>query len=144
VRVHPIEGGVFEARIPAAAAQANRRRFEQGGIFAVNIVGCPGCGKTSLIRTTVEGIDVGRRVGVVVADPDSHADADALKGFACRVVEVHTAPCGCLDACELRDALDRIDPDSLDLLLIENVSSLIGPTKCDLSARGNSHLSTGF
>ena len=135
MRVHPLDGGVFEPRIPAAAAQANRRRFEQSGVFAVNLVGGPGCGKTSLIRRTAECIDAGRCVGVIVADPDSHADADALKDSACRVAAVHTAPCDCLDARELHDALDRIDIDSLDLLLIENVSSLIGPTACDLGER---------
>jgi hydrogenase nickel incorporation protein HypB len=129
VRVQTLDGGTFE---PLTPAQDNRRRFEQSGVFAVNLVGGPGCGKTSLIRRTVECIDAGRHVGVIVADPDSHVDADALKGSACRVAEVRTAPCGCLDPRELRDALDRIDLDSLDLLLIENVSTLIGPTACDL------------
>jgi hydrogenase nickel incorporation protein HypB len=129
VQVQTLNGGTFE---PRTAAQDNRRRFEQSGVFAVNLVGGPGCGKTSLIRRTVECIDAGRRVGVIVADPDSHVDGDALKGSACRVAEVRTAPCGCLDARDLRDALDHIDPDSLDLLLIENVSTLIGPAECDL------------
>jgi hydrogenase nickel incorporation protein HypB len=101
-------------------------------VFAVNIVGGPGCGKTSLIRATLEGIDAGRRVGAIAADPSSHEDSDRLEGYASQIVQVNTGPGHCLDAAQFRDALDRLDLDSLDLLLVENVSSLIGPTEFDL------------
>jgi hydrogenase nickel incorporation protein HypB len=129
VRGHVISRSGFELKTLAAE---NREGLERSGVFAVNIVGAPGCGKTSLIRATLEGIDAGRRVGVIAADPSAHKDADRLEGCAGQVVQVNTGPCHYLDAAQFRHALDRLDLDSLDLLLIENVSSLIGPTEFDL------------
>jgi hydrogenase nickel incorporation protein HypB len=129
VRGHVISRSGVE---PRNLAEENRERLERSGVFAVNIVGGPGCGKTSLIRATLEGIDAGRRVGAIAADPSSHEDSDRLEGYASQIVQVNTGPGHCLDAAQFRDALDRLDLDSLDLLLVENVSSLIGPTEFDL------------
>ena len=113
-------------------AERNRARFERGGVFAVNIVGGPGCGKTSLIRATLAGIDAGRRVGVLTADSDPHGDANCLAGCAGQVLQLNTGARHWLDAAGVSDALDELDLASLDLLLIENVSALIGPTEFDL------------
>ena len=101
-------------------------------MFAVNIVGGPGCGKTSLIRATLAGIDAGRRVGVLAAAPNSQGDADLLAGCAAKVIQLDTGTRHWLDAAEVSDALDELDLASLDLLLIENVSALVGPTEFDL------------
>jgi hydrogenase nickel incorporation protein HypB len=111
---------------------ANRERLERAGVAAVNIIGSAGCGKTSLIRATLQCLAGSVRVGVITADPDSRRDAERLAGLADQVVHVNTGHGRCLDAALFGEALDKLDLDRLDLLLIENVSSLIGPTDHDL------------
>src|SRR5688572_9668492 len=120
---------------PAATetiASANRERLERAGVAALNIIGSAGCGKTSLIRTTIQSLAGSVRVGVITADPDSRQDAQRLAGLADQIVHVNTGHGRCLDPALFSQALDKLDLDRLDLLLIENVSSLIGPTDHDL------------
>lgn len=117
---------------PASLAQANRQRLETAGVAALNIVGSAGCGKTSLIRATLQSLAGQVRVGVITADPGSNLDAQRLVGLADQAVHINTGHGHCLDAAQFSQALDTLDLDSLDLLLIENVSSLIGPADCDL------------
>ena len=110
-------------------ATANRQRLARAGVAALNIIGSAGCGKTSLIRATLQSLAGSVRVGVTTADPESRQDAQRLAGLADQVVHVNTGHGRCLDAALFSQALDKLDLDRLDLLLVENVSSLIGPTE---------------
>jgi len=38
----------------AEAAEENRRRLRDAGVFCVSLVGGPGCGKTALLEKTIE------------------------------------------------------------------------------------------
>ncbi|MEZ0268385.1 MAG: hydrogenase nickel incorporation protein HypB [Phycisphaerae bacterium] len=116
----------------ASDASAVRDLIRGAGAFAVNLVGGAGCGKTSLIKATVERLILDRRIGVITADPGTRHDFDRLAGCAERVVQVETGPEGALRPGHVRAALGRFDLGRLDFLLIENVSSLIGPERFDL------------
>ena len=116
----------------ALSAAANRAVLRAAGVFTLNIVGGAGCGKTSLIKATVERRSLDLRVGVITADPETRRDAERLVGCAERVVQVETGPEGVLGPGHLRPAIARFDLRRLDLLLIENISSLIGPAQFDL------------
>jgi hydrogenase nickel incorporation protein HypB len=113
-------------------ASANRAQLERHGIFAVNIVGGAGCGKTSLIQATLSRLTPATRAAVITADPSSHDDARRLRGLAAQCAHVDTGPGRCLNANQVRGTLNQLRLGALDLLLIENVSSLIGPPENDL------------
>ena len=113
-------------------AHLNRECLERSGVSAVNIVGGPGCGKTSLILATLEQLLPSTRVGVITADPDSHRDADELAQLAGGVVQVNTGQGRLLNAALVQSAIRQLELDRLDLLLIENVSTLVGPPAHDL------------
>jgi hydrogenase nickel incorporation protein HypB len=123
-----------QPEVDLEAARENRERLSRAGVFAVNVVGGPGCGKTSLVEATVRRLAAGRRVGVVSADPDvRHGGGDALGGLA-RGNLVHVAPDfgRLMTARHVRSALARLDPGAIDLLLVENVGSLTGADAVDL------------
>jgi hydrogenase nickel incorporation protein HypB len=116
----------------AAAARANRERLRLAGVYAINLIGGPGCGKTSLIEATMRQLLLKRRVGAIAADPHSRYDADRLSVLGDPVIHVDPGVSPALAACHVGAALGRLDLSAIDLLLIENVSSLVGPGGVDL------------
>jgi hydrogenase nickel incorporation protein HypB len=113
-------------------AQSNHQQLAGAGVFAVNLIGGPGCGKTSLLQETVRRLILRRRIGIIAADPQTRCDADRLAALGDQVLQVGTGTNSLLTAEHVRAALRRLKLGVLDLLLIENVSSLIGPAQFDL------------
>jgi hydrogenase nickel incorporation protein HypB len=113
-------------------AALNRQRLRAAGVFTVDLLGGPGCGKTALIEATLKRLVPGLRVGVIVGDLATQRDADRMARFTDQVVQVNTGK-GChLEAHHVMQAMTRIDIDRLDLLFIENVGNLICPVGFDL------------
>ncbi|MGD0248463.1 MAG: hydrogenase nickel incorporation protein HypB [Candidatus Limnocylindrales bacterium] len=126
----PIVERVLEANDEIAAA--TRAGLARRGIFAVDIIGAPGCGKTALLEATLRALKGRRRPAVLVGDLTTRRDGDRLARWCDQVVQISTGQ-GChLDAGQVRDALGGVDLDSIDLLFIENVGNLICPVDFDL------------
>lgn len=120
-------------REPNLVAKLNRQRLNEAKVFTVNVVGGPGCGKTSLIDATIERLKPDINVGVIACDVTSHRDADRMIRHSEHVVQVNTGDRGTPDATDIRAALDWIGlEEHIDLLFIENVGTLVGPVTLDL------------
>ena len=126
----PLVGRVLEANDEVAAV--TRADLERRGIFAVDLIGAPGSGKTALLEATLRALDGRRRPAVLVGDLATRRDGDRLARWCDQVVQISTGQ-GChLEANQVRDALAQIDLDAVDLLFIENVGNLICPVGFDL------------
>ncbi len=113
-------------------AALNRRRLRQAGVFTLDLMGAPGCGKTALIEATLQRLPLSMRVGVIVGDLTTQRDADRMARFTKHVVQINTGK-GChLEAHHVMQAMSRMDIEHLDLLFIENVGNLICPVGFDL------------
>ena len=113
-------------------AERTRADLERRGIFAVDIIGAPGSGKTSLLEATLRALKGRRRPAVLVGDLATRRDGDRLARWCDQVVQISTGQ-GChLEANQVRDALAQVDLSVVDLLLIENVGNLICPVGFDL------------
>lgn len=113
-------------------AAINRQKLQDAGVFCVNLMGAPGCGKTALLEATQRRLDGRVRIGVLVGDLATTRDAQRLARRTDQVVQINTSR-GChLDANQVKQALGRIDLDKIDLLVIENVGNLICPVGFDL------------
>jgi hydrogenase nickel incorporation protein HypB len=113
-------------------AAMNRARFREAGVFVVDVMGAPGCGKTALIERAIQQLSPSLRVGVIVGDLATQRDADRMARFTDQVVQVNTGKTCHLEANHVRRALDKINLEALDLLFIENVGNLICPVGFDL------------
>jgi hydrogenase nickel incorporation protein HypB len=113
-------------------AALNRERFREAGVFVVDMLGAPGCGKTALIEATIQRLSPGTRIGVIVGDLATSRDAQRMARFTKHVVQVNTGKTCHLEANHVHQALKSIDLDRLDLLFIENVGNLICPVGFDL------------
>ncbi len=114
-------------------ADANRRRFQDAGLFAINLMASPGAGKTSFILATVAALGDRANVGVIEGDVAGSVDTETvLDGGAHDAVQINTGG-GChLEAAMIERALDDLDLNALDVIFVENVGNLICPTSWDL------------
>jgi hydrogenase nickel incorporation protein HypB len=113
-------------------AGINRQHFREAGVFTLDLIGSPGCGKTTLLEQTLRRLDGELTCGVVVGDLATTRDAERLKRWSPHVVQINTGR-GChLEAHQVRQAIDHLDLAALDLLVIENVGNLICPVGFDL------------
>jgi hydrogenase nickel incorporation protein HypB len=113
-------------------AQANRQRFGERGIFAVNLVSSPGSGKTSLLVKTIAALRGRAAVAVVEGDQQTSNDADRIRATGAPAIQVNTGK-GChLDAHMVGHALERLALPDDSLLMIENVGNLVCPAAFDL------------
>ena len=88
-------------------AAANRRVLQEAGIFSIDLIGGPGCGKTLLIERTVAALRKVMKIGVIVGDLTTARDAERIAAFCPNVVQINTGK-GChLEAHQVRQGLER-------------------------------------
>jgi len=113
-------------------AALNRQALRAAGVFTIDLIGAPGCGKTALLEATLRQLCNELRIGVLVGDLTTDRDGQRLARWTGDVVQINTGR-GChLDANQVRQGLARLALDRLDLLVIENVGNLICPVGFDL------------
>ena len=112
-------------------ASGNRNVFYESGVFAVNIIGSPGCGKTSILEYTANHFD--EKFAVIVGDVKTALDADRIiKSGQKNAYAIETGG-GChLTANMIREKAMEIDLKGIDYLFIENVGNLVCPSAFDL------------
>ena len=112
-----------------AIAGENRRRLDEHGIMAINLMSSPGAGKTTLIEKTLSLLGERCRVGVIEGDIETSRDAERLEGYGIQVIQLQTGSSCHLDANMVAQALDEIELKDIDLIIIENVGNLVCPAE---------------
>ena len=113
-------------------ALANRRCFDERGIFALNLVSSPGSGKTSLLVKTIERLKGKLTISVVEGDQQTSNDAERIRATGVAALQINTGK-GChLDGHMVGQAIERMNPAEESLFLIENVGNLVCPAAFDL------------
>ena len=116
----------------ALIAARNREWFEERQILALNVMSSPGAGKTTLLERTIRGLAGAPPVMVVEGDQETARDAARIMQAGAKAVQINTGS-GChLDAAMLSAAVDKLDPPTGSLLIIENVGNLVCPALFDL------------
>src|SRR3954464_6969946 len=131
--MHRVRVKVVEDALDAnnTIARANRDDFDRHGVTVANLMGAPGAGKTALLERVVR--DLGVRAGVLEGDVQGSLDADRLASLHVPVVQLQTSQgfggeCH-LDANMVRSAIPSLALDEIDLLVIENVGTLVCPAE---------------
>ena len=113
-------------------AEQNRRLFAEKNVFVVNLMGSPGSGKTSLLEKTLSLLAKKINVAVVEGDLFTAKDAERIERQGVPVVQINTVG-GChLDAAMVSRAVQSLDLDKIDLLIVENVGNLVCPAEFDV------------
>jgi hydrogenase nickel incorporation protein HypB len=135
VRV-PVVEKILSANDQVAAI--NRKRLDENGIFAINLMASPGAGKTSLILQTIQAVAARMQVGVIEGDTAPVTiDADKVIAAGMPAVQINTGGECHLDAVMISDGLDQLPLTEIDLLVVENVGNLICPAAFNLGTHAN-------
>ncbi|TDB38714.1 MAG: hydrogenase accessory protein HypB [Actinobacteria bacterium] len=113
-------------------AEGNRELFAQKGVFVVDLMASPGAGKTSTILATIAALRDRYRIAVIEGDIASRVDAEKIAAHGIPAVQINTGGACHLESDMIRRAVDTLDLDEIDLLIIENVGNLVCPTDFDL------------
>lgn len=113
-------------------AAALQKQFEKAGIFVLNLLGSPGCGKTSLLEKTIKALKETLSIAVIEGDLFTAKDAERIEQHGVPVVQINTGG-GChLDANMIQGVLDCLDLGALDIIVIENVGNLVCPAEFNI------------
>jgi len=118
-------------------AEENRKRLDSSGVFALNLMASPGAGKTSIIEHTIKQLGTQLELAVIDGDVATSIDAERAAAAGATAVQINTGGECHLDAVMLHGALDELDLDSFDLLIVENVGNLICPMSFQLGTHRN-------
>ena len=135
VRVIEIKQSVFASN--DAQADALRRELKEKGIYLLNLMSSPGSGKTTTLTRLIEALKEEVRIGVMEADIDSDVDARTIAAAGVKAIQLHTGGMCHLDAAMTRQGLEGLEPDELDLVVLENVGNLVCPAEFDTGAAAN-------
>ncbi|HHY40825.1 MAG TPA: hydrogenase nickel incorporation protein HypB [Syntrophaceticus sp.] len=113
-------------------ARENRELFRKKGLFVLNLMSSPGSGKTSILERTIAKLSNRLKLGVIEGDIYTTKDAERIEKFGIPVVQINTAGACHLDARMVQPALEDLDLNDLDLLIVENVGNLVCPAEFDL------------
>jgi len=118
-------------------AAHNREHFLEGGVFAVNLMGSPGAGKTAVLEATARSLAGRSRLGAIAGDLETERDADRLRAAGVPAVAITTGSACHLDAEMVHKALHGFPWRDLDYLFVENVGNLVCPAIYDLGQAVN-------
>jgi hydrogenase nickel incorporation protein HypB len=135
------EGEIFDIELEANILEANERLAKENkellhkhGVVAIDIMGSVGAGKTSLIEKLVQLLKGKYRIAAFKGDLTTTIDAELIARHNVEVVPINTGKECHLDANLVGKALQKINLNQLDLLLIENVGNLICPAEFPLGS----------
>jgi hydrogenase nickel incorporation protein HypB len=109
-----------------------RQALQRAKVVAVNMVGGPGCGKTTLILQTLARLAGEARAGVIATNSMINPDAQHFAALTEQVAEITAGSDMTLSANNVRRAIQRLNLASLDLLFIENNTALTSANMHDL------------
>ena len=115
-----------------------RARFAENHVYVVDLLASPGSGKTSTLLASYrygEMMDALRdefNIAVIEGDIASSVDAEKIKAQGTAAVQINTGGACHLESAMIKRAVDVLDLERLDLIIIENVGNLVCTVDFDL------------
>lgn len=120
-----------------AQAEILRRELKEKGVYLLNLMSSPGSGKTTTLTRLIGELKDSLKIGVMEADIDSDVDARTIAATGAKSIQLHTGGMCHLDAGMTRQGLEGLEPEELDLVVLENVGNLVCPAEFDTGAVKN-------
>ncbi|MBD3315005.1 MAG: hydrogenase nickel incorporation protein HypB [Chitinivibrionales bacterium] len=111
-------------------ASWNRARFDERGVLVVNLIGSPGCGKTTIIEAMARRLK--EKMVVIEGDVRTRRDTERVIRAGSRAFQIETNGACHLDAHGIRHALENVELDGCQIVVIENVGNLVCPAAYEL------------
>ena len=109
-------------------ADGIQNKLANNGIYAINLMGAPGAGKTSCLIRIIEGLK-GVKAYVIEGDIQSDIDTDKLRALGIEAVQIHTGGACHIDGILIENTLPKLSLSEKGVLFIENIGNLVCPAE---------------
>ncbi|KGE89110.1 hydantoin utilization protein A [Phaeodactylibacter xiamenensis] len=113
-------------------ADSIRKQMAAQNILLLNITSSAGSGKTTLLQETIKRLGGQINIKILVGDLETERDADRLRAVGGDALQIVTGGICHLEAQMVWQAMESLNLDGVDLLIIENVGNLVCPASFDL------------
>ena len=113
-------------------ADSIRKQMAAQNILLLNITSLAGSGKTTLLQETIKRLGDQINIKILVGDLETERDADRLRAVGGDALQIVTGGICHLEAQMVWQAMESLNLDGVDLLIIENVGNLVCPASFDL------------
>lgn len=109
------------------------RKYLSGlNIPMLNLIGGPGCGKTTLLEQMVKWGAPQMKLAVIEGDIATPRDAERIVAAGADAIQINTRGSCHLDANLVLRALEQLSLAEADLAIVENVGNLVCPAEFDI------------
>jgi hydrogenase nickel incorporation protein HypB len=113
-------------------ADAIRKEVEKRNILLINVVSSAGSGKTTLLQETAKRLQGKYNIKVLVGDLETERDAERIRQTGIEALQIVTGGICHLEAQMIWQAMQQLNLEGTDILIIENVGNLVCPASFDL------------
>lgn len=117
-------------------ADHNREHFDAWGITCLNLMSSPGAGKTVLLEKTLSVLASDLNLAVIEGDMTTELDAERLRQYGVPIIAINTGRSCHLDAKMVAGGLhqfqENYQPETFDLVFVENVGNLVCPAEFEV------------
>ncbi len=110
----------------------NRKKLDEKKIYLLNLMSSPGSGKTTFLEKIISKLKTDIKIAVIEGDPYTSLDARRIEAKGVPVVQINTGGACHLDANMIRNAMDNLNLNEIELLIVENVGNLVCPAEFDI------------
>ncbi|UZW15018.1 hydrogenase nickel incorporation protein HypB [Clostridium pasteurianum] len=110
----------------------NKKILDEKGIYVVNLMSSPGSGKTSILEKVISKFKDGIKIAVIEGDIYTTKDAERIEAQGVPVVQINTGGACHLDGDMIKNSLNSLNLDEINLLVIENVGNLVCPAEFEI------------
>ena len=121
------------------ASQINSS-FTKNGIYAINVMGAPGAGKTSTLIQLIKRLE-GVTSYVIEGDIEADFDTIRLKSLGVKAIQINTGGACHLDSPLIGEAVDELNISD-GVLFIENIGNLVCPAEFMIGEHAKMLIST--
>ncbi|MBC2580090.1 hydrogenase nickel incorporation protein HypB [Clostridium sp. DJ247] len=110
----------------------NKKMLDEKGIYVVNLMSSPGSGKTSILEKVISKLKNEVKIAVIEGDIYTTKDAERIGAQGVPVVQINTGGACHLDGDMIKNAINSLNIDEVELLVIENVGNLVCPAEFEV------------
>ena len=112
-------------------AKETNDTLSRAGVFTINVMGAPGAGKTSTIKSIINGLK-NIKSYVVEGDIESDLDTMALRTLGINTVQINTHGACHLDAPVISETINKWNISNPGVMFIENIGNLVCPAEFNI------------
>ncbi|MGI6595329.1 MAG: hydrogenase nickel incorporation protein HypB [Candidatus Ratteibacteria bacterium] len=132
IQVIEVGASIFEENDKIAGE--NRSLLREMNTVAINVMGSPGAGKTSVLEKTIAQLKSSLSFAVIEGDIKGALDAERLVRLEIPVIQINTGGACHLDALMVKKGLAALPLKEADVVFVENVGNLVCPAEFDIGA----------